>query len=263
VIPSYITALTPLAAFSKHQKVVASLLSQAHQLASLATLQEENFGIALSHCDQASRYGQLADDPNLQASSLIRRSNIQFYRNCSTLEINRQAMQYIDQVTPLLKSRLYSAMGADIAGEGQEQEAIRYVNLAQDTFPEDESDPAFLYTRTTRYILYLNAAVAHLRLDQPQKAFNMISRADTYVPEQVSSRRAELLKHLTLASASSGDLEQSNAYFEALVATAIQLDASLWYTELFTVYQKLQSKWPRERRIKQLAEVLKQTEVAR
>ncbi len=262
VIPAYITQLTPFVESTKYQKTVACLLSQAHQLASLVTLQEENFGTALTHCEQASMYGQLADDPNLQASSLIRRSNIQFYRNRPTLGINRQAMQYIDQVTPLLRSRLYSALGADIAGEGQEQEALRYVGLAQDIFPDAEDDPAFLYTRTTRYIFYLNAAVAHLRLDQPNAAFQMIAQAETYVPEQVSSRRTELLKHLVLASAAAGDLEKSSVYFETMGTTATQLDASFWYTELFTVYQKLQSKWPKEHRVKQLAEVLRQTEVA-
>lgn len=263
VLLSYIPHLTTLVQVpSRYQRTVASLLSQAHQLASETTLQEENFGASLAHCKQASIYARLAEDPNIQVAALFRRENTLFHRKQSCLEVSQAAMQYSGRISPLLQSRLYASRGADLVKVGQVQDALRFIGLAQDTFPDDyESDPGFLYTRTTKYIICLDATLVHLQLGQPEEALQTISQADAFVPEGISSRKLELLKHRLLASVSCGDMEQSCALFEYLGTVAAQLGASFWYTELFSIQQTLHDKWPGEKRVKRLTELLQQDDL--
>lgn len=262
VLPSYISQLTSVAqSASKSQKTAASLLSQAHQLASIITLEEENFGTSFLHSQQALTYGELAEDPNLQAASLMRRSDILFWRDLPTVEINQQAIQYADQISPLLQSRLFSDYGACLADIEQREEALRYLGKAHEIFPDEFAyDPGFAYTHTTRYILYLNETLAHLRLGYPQDAFVSISQASRYVPEAVSGRRMELAKYTTLASMVVNDLEQTTAQFETMKAIANQLGSVYWNTELLHLAKQIKKRWPAERRARQLVEALMQTE---
>lgn len=260
ILPSYISQLTVLAqSSSKDQKMAIGLLSQAHQLAALVSKEEENYGASLIHCNQAFEYAKLAGDPNLQAASLLRRSDLYFARHLPTLDINQHAVKYaeLDQISPLLQSRLYADWGATLASNGQKQEALRYQGMAQDMFPDDATnDPGFSYTHTTRYILCLNETLTHLRLDKPQEAFKTISQAGNYVPETMSGRRMELLQHLVLASISMNDLEQSIAQIENMASMASQLDSAHWQTELQSLASQLNTKWPQEKRIKRFQEAL-------
>jgi transcriptional regulator with XRE-family HTH domain len=257
VLPTAISHLTTLAQqTSPYQKMAASLLSQAHLLASRLNVQKEDFGSSLAHCKQAFLYGQLADDPNLQAASLIRRSHTLSYGNRPTLQTKQEAMQYIHDVSPLLQSHLYCALGAGLAGVGQKQEALRNIELANETFPDTpEHDPTFPYTRTTKYIICLNEMRSYLKLKQPLEAWNAISKADLYVPEHVSPRRMELLKYMVIASTDMNDMEQSEHYFRLMKTIARSLKSDYWLNEISTTYQYLQLKWPDERRIEDLRDL--------
>ena len=265
VLPSYIAQLTAVVQSpAKDQKVAAGLLSQAHQLAALVSKNEENFGASLAHCKQALTYGKLAEDPNLQVASLLRSSDIYFARGLPAQEID-QPVKYAEagQVSPLLQSRAYADWGATLANNGQRQDALRYQGMAQNIFPDDfTNDPGFPYTHTTRYILSLNETITHLRLGEPQEAFKVISQADRYVPEAVSGRRLELLKHRLLASISLNDLEQSTAHFEQMNFLALQLGSTYWQTELQRLSHQLLAKWPQETSVRGLQEMVKHEETA-
>ncbi len=261
VLPTYISQLTTLVQSStKSQKAAASLLSQAHQLAAYISLfDEENFGVSLTHCNQAFASGKLAEDANLQAASLMRRSDLYFSRGLPTLEINRQAVKYAEEglVSPLLQSSLYSDWGACLADNGQRQDALLYQGMAEDVFPDDVANDAAAYTHRSRYALYFNKSLVHLRLGEPREASAAISRASSYVPETNPETRMELLKQLALASISMNDLEQSSAHFENMRLTACDLDSTYWQTELQHLAQQLRAKWPQEKRVRLLQEAVR------
>ena len=204
-------------------------------------------------------YGQVAGDPNLQAAALIRTSNTLFYRGRSTFQTNQEALRYVRDISPLLRSRIYSEVSANLAELRQEQEALCHVGLATDSCPDHpEEDPAFPYTHTTQYVIHLNTMIAHLRLDHPRDAWEAINKAGAFVPEQLSSRRMELLKHLVIGSVALGDLERSEHHFDLMVTTAACLGSDYWLSDLHDTYRQMQLKWPHEQHVRKLAERLRQ-----
>jgi transcriptional regulator with XRE-family HTH domain/tetratricopeptide (TPR) repeat protein len=264
-LPTYFSQLTPLAQMpSKYQKSAANLVSQAHQITSLLVLEREDFGTSLAHCKQAFLYGQIAGDPNLQAASLIRQANTLFYRNtlsylrrhAQILETYQQAMQYIHDVLPLIRGRIYSGLASAQATLGQTQDALRHIGLAQEAFPEHpEDDPGFLYTYTTRYILHFNEALAHLSFGQPKQAEEALAKAATFVPNEVSPRGLELQNHRVIIAIASGNLDQSCAHFQTMVSSGFVLGSDLHQNEAHTTYEHMLTKWPREQRVKELADL--------
>jgi transcriptional regulator with XRE-family HTH domain/tetratricopeptide (TPR) repeat protein len=272
VLGSYLANLTMLVQRdSKHQQVAASLASQAHQLNALLVLQREDFGSSLAQAKQALQYGQLAGDPNLQASSAIRQVDTLFHRNTllqhntflrhknylQILGVLQEAEQYINAISPLLRGRIFSELGVAYANVGRQKEAERYIGLAYDTYPDHpEDDPGFLYTHTNHYILYIDDMLARLSLNQPKDAWQAIMKASAFVPNVISPRRMELLDYCVIGSIALDDLDSSCAYFKELALSGIQLGSELHNGEVQTIYQQLYSKWPHEKRIQELAELL-------
>lgn len=258
VLPTYISHLTPMAyRASKYQQSISGLLSQAHQLASEITIQREDFGASLEHCKQALIYGQMAGDPSLQAGSLIRKGNALFYRNpnCSHLDTYLEAMRYVDDVSPLLRGRIYSEVGV---GQGIEQDMLRYLGMAHESTPDTPEDDAYyLYSHSDHYILYFNDALAYLKLGKANEAWEAINQAATYVPDVVNARRMELLKYLVICSIASSDLERGEHHFKVMVESASVLSSNLWLGDIQDTYQQMLLKWPVERRVKTLAELFK------
>ncbi len=266
-LPTYFSQLTPLAQRSlTSQKTAAGLLSQAHQIASLLVLEKEDFGASLTHCKQASLYGQIAGDPNLQVASLIRKANSLFYRNTvpylrrhtQILETYQEALQYVKDVTSLLRGRIYSGLASAQAVLGQKQDALRHIALAYEEFPEyPENDIGFLYTYTTHYILHFNEACAYLDFKQPQQAWDALVQAATFVPNEVSPRGLELQNYRVIISIAKGDLDQSCTHFEKMVASGLALNSDLHQNEAHIAYEKMQLKWPHEKRVKELEDLLR------
>ena len=259
-LPTYFSQLLPLAQESSLSgRNAARLVSQTHQIAALLVLEREDFGTSLAHCKHAFLYGERAGDRNLQAASLIRQANTLFYRkrHAQISQTYQEALQFIQEVSPLLRGRIYSGLGSAQATLGQKQEALRSLGLAQETFPErPEEDPGFLYTYTNRYILFLNEALTHLHFQQPKEAWQAITKAGTYVPDGASPRRMELLNHLVIIATALDELEQSCLYFGTAVAEGAALGSVLHQNEAHHLYQQMQSAWPHERRIKDLAVLL-------
>jgi hypothetical protein len=97
-----------------------------------------------------------------------------------------------------------------------------------------------------------------LHFDRPKEAWQAISKAGEFVPDGVSPRRMELLNHLVLIATALGDMEQSCTYFETAVASGRALGSDLHQNEAHDLYQHMQAKWPREKRIRTLAELFQQ-----
>lgn len=260
-MPAYLSHLTPLAEHpSAQQKDAASLASQAHQLAALFSKDvHEDSGASLAYCKQALHYGQIAQDQNLIAASFIREVDTLYCRKRypQIFQILQQAESCTPEASPLMRGRIYCHLGNEYARYGQEQEALRYMGLAYETFPDHpKNDPGFPYTHTDHYILHLNKMALYLRLNQPQEAWKAITEASTFVSDDVSPRRAELLSETVTASIALDDLDQSCFYFEKLATLGAKLKANLFISEAQTSYQEMQLKWPHETRVKALANLL-------
>jgi transcriptional regulator with XRE-family HTH domain len=261
VLPTYLSYLTPLAEHpSALQKDAASLASQTHQLAALFSKEvHEDFGASLEHCKQALHYGQIAQDQNLIAASFIREVDTLYCRKRypQIFQLLQQAEGCTPEASPLLRGRIYCHLAASFARYGQEQDALRYIGLAHDTFPDQpRNDPGFSYTHTDHYILHLNEMVLYLRLNQPQEAWKAIMEASAFVPSSITPRRAELLSQIVTASIALNDLDQGCFYFAELATLGTKLKANLFISEAQTSYQEMQLKWPHEKRVKALAELL-------
>ena len=118
-------------------------------------------------------YGQIAEDPNLQVAALIEEALTFQYRKRlpQTLASYQKAFQVANcarEFSPIIKGRVYGGL-AFACALGQQQEALRYMGLAYDTFPEHpEDDPHFSYTHYSHYYLYLYEGLMYTKLSQPQ-----------------------------------------------------------------------------------------------
>ncbi len=261
VLPGYLSHLSMLANVpSKLQKNAAALLSQTHQLTALLEQGHENFGRAIEHCKQAVLYGQLAEDVNLQAMALIRlqdtyNENRRFAQSFQTLQ---QAESFSQEVSPLLRGRIYARLSSAYARQAQPELALRYNDLAQDIFPSDpEKDVSFLYNHTDHFILYANQAIMYRRLNQPKAAWDTITKAGEFVSNPANPRRIDFIQYQIQATIALNNLEQSCVLFEELIGLITQFGRELDIVNTYDIYQQLSTRWSQEKRVRQLEELLK------
>jgi transcriptional regulator with XRE-family HTH domain/tetratricopeptide (TPR) repeat protein len=260
VLPAYLTHLTTLShAPSKYQRSAAALLSEAHQLSALLAQGREDFGKAIAHCKQAALYGQVAGDANLQAMSLIRQYDT-FYENRRFSQwflTLKEAESFAEKITPLLRGRIYARLAFAYARQAQSQVAWRYIGLAQDTFPDHpETDPGFLYSHSTHFILYANKALAYMELGQAKDAWEALKRADEHVPGPTNPRKIDVTLYQIQAAMGLKNLELSCDLFESLVSFITQFGNELDVGNAHDIYQQLSINWPYERRVRRLEEYL-------
>lgn len=263
VLPTYLTHLTAIVHQSPHyRKFAANLASQGYKLANLLDLQREDFVAALKHSKEALTYGQVAEDPNLQVAALIEEALTFWYRKRmpQSLATYRAALPHLQHVSPIMQGRLYLGLAegtARVAGltksEEKKQEALRYIGLAHDIFPDHaETDPNFAYTHYSRYYLYLYEGLMHVNLGQPSEALQAYARFDT--PEY-ESRRTEITGREAAAALALGDLELCHDTVKRAVSLALSLDSDLRYSEAHDVYEGMLIKWPHEQKVKDLADL--------
>jgi len=260
VIPSYLSHLSVLAHMpSKLQKSAAALLSQTHQLIALLEQGHENFGRAIEHCKQAILYGELAGDMNLQAMALIRLQDT-YYENrrfAQSFRTLQQAESFSKEVSPLLRGRIYARLSSAYAHQSQSELALRYNDLAQDTFPSNpETDASFLYNHTDQFILYANQASMYRQFGQPKAAWDAITKAGEFVSNPANPRRIDFIQYQIQATIALNNLEQSCILFETLIDLVTQFGRELDMVNTHDIYQQLSTRWPQEKQIRQLEELL-------
>jgi transcriptional regulator with XRE-family HTH domain/tetratricopeptide (TPR) repeat protein len=261
VLPDYIAQLSNLALHpAPYQKRAASLLSQAYQLASLMATQHQDYGRAYTNARQALFYGELAEDPNLQVASWIRCALVQFYlkRERPRLHAYQHALQLVSQTSPLLQGRTYIGMAEIFSKLSQEDEARRFLELAQTTFPlKAEEDPNYAYTHFTFTSISTFEGLMHLNLNQPEQAQQAFERIDRSISREVVPNRLELIVHLAFTSCALGELEQTSKLIEMAVPMAHSLGSQLRADQAYEVYEQVLSKWGDEQMIKDLEELFR------
>jgi tetratricopeptide (TPR) repeat protein len=261
IIPSYLSRLSTLAEQpSPYQQKAAFLASQAYQLASLLTLQYQNYGTALTYARQAFSYGKEVQDPNLQATSLIRQAQVYLYlkRPQQRLLVYQQAMQYANHISPLLQGRIYIGLTEVHSKLNHRREAEHFLDTAHRTFPANfEEDPNFSYTHFNLWSLTALEGLMYVNLDQPQRAWVAFEHIDITLPEETVPNRVELLVRQAGTSFALGDLEQTSIYTRRALSAAAAAGNQLRRDEVNQIYERMQMKWGHEPEVKDLAELFK------
>ncbi len=258
LLPTFLPQLSAFAQqLSDYQKTSACLASQGYQLAYVIASHREDFNAALTACEQAHYYGKVAQDANLQVAALIRQgvTFLNRKRPYQTLEAYQQALQLADNVSPLVRTRLYAGL-AEVHGKLQnEQEALRSIVLAQDSFPDDpQRDPASLYIHFPYSSVFLHEGLALLDLHRPGQAAKVLEQVDGLHPKmEISERsRLDLLNQQALAAGQQGDLDQFDKYMEEAITSAHRLGSELRLSEAWDIFIRMRDQWRYEPRIQSL-----------
>jgi tetratricopeptide (TPR) repeat protein len=263
ILPTYLAKLPTLAKLSSpHQEQAANFASQAYQLACQIAGEQEDFGAAAAHSQQALLYAQQAGDSNLQVAALIRKAGVYFRRKYPFYSLQahqtyQEALPLLKDASPLLGGRVYVGLAEIHAKLGQEQEALRYMGLARDIYPaHPEEDAAFPYTGHSHFSLYLyGEGLTYLNLGQIKEARNALERLETMIPETVTVRRVELLVRQAAVAVAANDLDQSFHYTRDAAESSKKLNTRLFYSQAFDIYQGMPTAWSHERPVKALADV--------
>jgi hypothetical protein len=242
---------------SRYQQRAGNLASQVHQLAWLLALQRQNFATALMHIQQAFQCGVIAEDFTLQTNALIHEGHTYYLVNDpeSMVYQYQKAFQYRDKVSPLLQGRTFSGLAKSHAFLHQGQEADRFLGLTRDTSPEHpEEDPAYSCVHLDSFQFANYEIVTWLQLKKPKNAWAVCEKT-AHTGTLRATSRVQLLVRQAETSFALGKLDQCRSYVEQAVIAALDLGSDLRYQEAYNVYHLMWKKWPRERDVKELAEL--------
>jgi DNA-binding SARP family transcriptional activator/tetratricopeptide (TPR) repeat protein len=263
MLPECLSHLLALASQpSLYQKQAAGLASKVSQLACMLALQEQKFGDAFLYARQGFQHGEWAEDPNLQAASLIRKALVYFYlkKPEQKLQVYQEALQYEAAVSPLVRARIYMGLSeaySNLVALGdleREQEARHYLDVSYEALPgSPKEDPSFSYTHFGSPKGY--ESLLYLDLQQPQKAWDLLEAQSHTMPVAIVPDRVMLLLRQTRALIALGLKKESCDYFATSIAAARSLKSHLLVKEGQDVYQQLLARWHNERQVMELADL--------
>lgn len=260
LLPECMTRLVPLAQQpSKHQAAAAHLAAQGFRLYSIFALHQNNLLAMELYGKQAVQYGTLAGEPALLIPSFKGLGATYYYKKqyLPMLQTYKSALPYTERVSPLLQAAVYMGMAVAYAHMNQEQETLRYLGLASETFPNDpEADPNFAYAEFDFSHMILWEGIARSQLGQTSEALHIFHRSEQpgmAIPERV---RIEIINHKAQAAIVAGDLEQSYVYIETGITGAKALGSQRRYNESHENFRQMRLIWPQEKRVAVLRELL-------
>ena len=258
---AYLSRLTTIAQqSSEHQRIASRIASQGYLLAALLAGHRDDLNARQHFCEQALLFANVAEDRNLQVASLRQLALTFDYkeRPGKALQTYQQSIPYLDEVSPLLRSRMYAGLSGSHAAFEQEKEALRFLGLAYESFPEKpEHDPSFLYADCDYFTLLLWDGLTHLDLHQLKEAEKAFAQVDglhpkIHVPERV---RIEFLNYQAETFTKLRKMEQAHTYLEEAVKASLALGSERRYSQAFEVYKQTRIVWHNETRIKELGEL--------
>ncbi|HYU71627.1 MAG TPA: helix-turn-helix domain-containing protein [Ktedonobacteraceae bacterium] len=268
MVSAYLPTLVQLAQQpSRYQKTAARLATQGYRLKGIVALHQNNLQARENYCQRALSYSEIAEDPSLLVSALISLASTFYYWSdpIKASHIYQKALLYMEHIPPLQRSRLSVELAVVYAQRGQEQEALRYLKLAQQVYPgHPENDPSFLYAEFSPASLFLEEGLTFLALTQhyPDREYDQ-KAWDTFaqVEEQQSKSLvpARILFEITNQQAETAlalrNQELFRTYLEKGIQGAHALNSKQRRREAVKAYKQAQIIWPHELRIKELAEL--------
>jgi len=265
---SYMPTLISLAQQpSPHQQTSAYLAAQSYLLKGLLALHQMKFATRASYCQEAITYSHIAQDQNLQVAALMHLGCTLYYHQEATqaLQTFQEAVPLVNEVSPLLRSCVNMRLAMASARCNQQQEALRHIGLARETFPESpEDDPGVLYAEYGISNLYLVEGQAYLDLSafypggtyvqQAQDTFALMSkRAPAIsVPER---NRVQLINNQARTAVVLNDQEQFREYLIQGIHGAARLGSQKRRQEAIDAYKLARKSWSDDTRVKELAEL--------
>src|SRR5258707_9630894 len=176
ILAAYLPTLEKLAQYpSPSQSAAARLAAQGYLLISILT---DYYG-RLDQMEAAARmaryYAQVARDPNMEVSALIRLA-IKFdveYQDSRALQAYQEAhaLPTFESVSPLLKGRVYAGMAGTHSYCEQKSEALYFLGLAHDTYPASpEDDPSFVFAFSDSNTLSCWAGLTYKHVGEYQRS---------------------------------------------------------------------------------------------
>ena len=268
VLHAYLPTLETLAQQpSKHQSVAANLAAQGYRIKGILALHRNNLREREAYCQQAIQYSELAGDPDLLVSAFISLASTFYYcqNPVKAAKIYQQALFYQSGISPLLLARVYIELAVVYAQQKQQQEALRYMHLAQELYPEyPEADPSFLYAEFSPSSMILEEGLTHLALARhypdrqyPQQTWDTFARIEklnthTPIPERI---RIEILNHQATTALVLKDVDAFCNRLEQAVNGAKKLGSEKRRREAVEVYKDARKIWPHEIKVRELADL--------
>ena len=255
---SYLPRVETIAKLSfEDQQPAADIASQGYLLAASLAGHRNDLQARHHYSEQALLYGKLAGDRNLQIAAL-RQLSITFdylERPDKVLHIYKQAIHYLGEVSPLLRACVYAHISGSYTQLNQQQEALRFLELAYEHFPEKyDNEPSYLRAMCGYSTLVICSGLHHLDFGQPHEADKSFARIDGLQPKtSISERvRTDLLNCQVEVFAELKDMEQACHYLEVAGKASLAIGSERRFRESFTVFQQLQKMWKDEPMIRNL-----------
>lgn len=257
---------------SPYQRKGARLASQGYQLAGILAFHRGNLAAREVYCQRGVYWAEVAETPTLLVLALTNLGAKFRYENqpARSLQIYREALPFLCQASPLCQSSLYMKLAEAYAQLGQEREAEQSLDLAYQSFPARvEDDPAFPYADCDLPSLFLWDGMTHLALGKSQMradatrehlklAWQAFEPFGGHQPTRVISERnrLEILNRQAETAVYLHRQDLFTAYLMEAAVGARALGSEKRRKEAVNVYWKARAAWPRETRIRKLAELL-------
>jgi len=254
---------------SEFQQQSAYLAAQGYMLLGLVALHTQraprNLHQRLAHCRQAVEYSKVSGDPALYVAAVkhLALSHHGVGRYADMLLIQQTAMRVLNEVSPLIQSKIYSDLAHAYAKNGQTQETLRAIEQAREKLPASiDYVPIYLSSDIGLFDCLFAEGVAHLALgeydpqgkhyEQATKALTEVEQLETFIPERI---RMEIINTHTLAFLKMSDLDQFHSYLQQGIRGAHALHSEKRLHEAMDMYRQARLRWPDETRIRDLAEL--------
>jgi hypothetical protein len=259
VLSVYLPALISFVQQPAHSQRAARLAAQGYLLAFSVAEHMGKIDKMEQFCKQACLYAQQAQDVNLEVVALIRLAVTYDYahRPRKALETYQVALQYIGQLTPLLGGRLYAGLAGKSANCAERQDALRYLVLAHETFPDHSEEDPYAPYEGGRHKLVLWKGLTHKHLGQYEEAWQTFVQVGALQPSPglLERRRMEFLTYAAEAAVGLRDLERCLLYLEAAGKGSLHLGHEQRYAEACEVYKLARTVWPQEAKVVRLQDL--------
>ena len=271
-LPSYLLRLEQVAHASPgHAQAAAHLLAQGYALRGILAFHRNDLQARADYCRRGVQWARQTGDPTLLVATLATCGSTFHYAGQPLLALQtyQEALNLLDQASPLAQGSVLMKLAATYAQLGQEREAEHSLYRAYRFFPPHPADdPAFLYADCGEPSLCLWAGLTHLALSKTcpvdERTAQMHRRlawesldlfGGTHPPFVVSQRNhVEILIQQARTAIALNDLERFVASFSNAVTAAKTLGSQRRRREAIAVYWQARTSWPREERVSDLAE---------
>jgi transcriptional regulator with XRE-family HTH domain len=257
----YLPALVGFVQHPSYTQRAARLAAQGYLLATSVASHLGRLDKMEQFSKAAHTYAQQAQDGTLEFAALIRLADTYDMGNRprKALETYQLAHASIkDDLSPLVRGRLYAGLAAKSANCAEQQEALAYLGLAHETFPLYPEEALYgCLSSLGRYdlLLYDGLTQKHLgRYEEAWKRFVQVGHLQPRpgVPERT---RVEFLTYAAEAAVGLRDLERCLLYLETAGKGSLHLGHEQRYAEACQVYRLARVAWPQEAKVVQLQDL--------